>query len=49
MFGLGPTEIVIILVIFVIVFGAGKLPSVLGDIGKSLKIFKREIKDGNDE
>jgi TatA/E family protein of Tat protein translocase len=27
------------------VFGAGKLPSVLGDIGKGLRVFKKEVKE----
>jgi len=49
MFGLGPTEIVVILIVFVIVFGAGKLPSVLGDVGKGLRVFKKEVKDLDDK
>jgi sec-independent protein translocase protein TatA len=49
MFGIGPTELIIIAVIIMILFGAGKLPSVLGDLGKSLRIFKKEVKDLGDE
>jgi sec-independent protein translocase protein TatA len=44
MFGLGTTEMVIILVLVLIVFGAGKLPQVAKSLGKGV----REFKDGVD-
>jgi sec-independent protein translocase protein TatA len=40
MFGLGTTEMVIILVLVMIIFGAGKLPQVAGSLGKGLRNFK---------
>lgn len=40
MFGLGTTEMVIILVLVLIIFGAGKLPQVGGALGKGLREFK---------
>ena len=40
MFGLGHWEIILILVIILIVFGAGKLPKVAGEIAKGIKSFK---------
>ncbi|MBF0588747.1 MAG: twin-arginine translocase TatA/TatE family subunit [Magnetococcales bacterium] len=40
MFGLGTFEIIIILVIVLVIFGAGKLPKVMGDLGKGVKSFK---------
>lgn len=43
MFGLGFTEILVILVLVLILFGAGKLPEVMGDLGKGLKSFKDEM------
>ena len=43
MFGLGFSEILIILVLVLILFGAGKLPQVMGDFGKGLKSFKDEM------
>ena len=49
MFGLGTTELIIILVLVMIVFGAGKLPSVGGALGKGLRNFKAGIKEGNEE
>ncbi len=39
-FGMGTQEMVIILVIVLIVFGAGKLPEVMGQFGKGIKSFK---------
>jgi sec-independent protein translocase protein TatA len=48
MFGLGATELVIILVLVLIIFGAGKLPQVGGALGKGLRNFKLGIKE-NDE
>ena len=49
MFGLGTTELIIILVLVMIIFGAGKLPQVGGALGKGLRNFKDGVKDGKDE
>lgn len=40
MFGFGTTEMMIILVLVLIVFGAGKLPQVAGSLGKGVRNFK---------
>lgn len=45
MFGLGMPELIVIMVIAVIIFGAGKLPEIGGAIGKSIKSFKKSIKE----
>ena len=45
MLGLGPTELVIILVIVLVIFGAGKLPQVFGSFGKGIREF-REASEG---
>ena len=47
--GLGIPELAIILLIVLIFFGAGKLPQVLGQMGKGVKAFKDGMKDGEDE
>ncbi|HMA66691.1 MAG TPA: twin-arginine translocase TatA/TatE family subunit [Desulfosalsimonadaceae bacterium] len=41
MFGIGMPELIIILVIILIVFGAGKLPEIGSGIGKGIKNFKK--------
>ena len=51
--GLGATELILIVVIVLIIFGAGKLPKVMSDLGKGVKSFKdaakEEEKKANDE
>jgi sec-independent protein translocase protein TatA len=42
MFGLGWQELVIVLVIIMIIFGAGKLPEVAKSLGQGVKEFKQE-------
>ena len=49
MFGLGMPELIIILVIIVIIFGAGKLPEIGSGIGKGIKNFKKATNDRPEE
>ncbi|MCA9859356.1 MAG: twin-arginine translocase TatA/TatE family subunit [Thermomicrobiales bacterium] len=44
---LGWQELVIVLIIVVIIFGAGKLPEIGGAMGKSIKEFKKESEEVN--
>lgn len=48
MFGFGMPELIVILVIVLVVFGAGRLPEIGSALGKSIKNFKRAT-DGKDE
>jgi len=48
MFGLGATELGIILVIVVILFGARRLPEIGAGVGKAIKNFKAGI-SGEDQ
>ena len=39
---------IIVLLVVVIVFGAGKIPRVMGDVAKGIKSFKAGLKDDDD-
>jgi len=41
MFGIGMTELIIILVIILVIFGANKLPEIGAGMGKAIKNFKK--------
>ena len=41
----GPTELIIVLVIVLIIFGAGKLPEIGTALGKGIKNFKKTTKE----
>ncbi len=42
---IGLPQILIILVLVLILFGAGKLPKVMGDIGRGIKSLKKELNE----
>ncbi len=48
MFGIGMPELLIILVIILIIFGAGKLPEIGGAIGKGIRNFKNSFQETNE-
>jgi sec-independent protein translocase protein TatA len=48
MLGLGWQELVIVLVIIMIIFGAGKLPEVARSLGQGVKEFKQESTGATD-
>ena len=48
MFGFGMPELIIILVIVMVVFGAGRLPEIGNALGKSIRNFKKAT-EGKDE
>ena len=47
---LGPTELIIILVIVIVLFGVGRISKIGGEMGKGLRAFKEGINpDGEKE
>jgi sec-independent protein translocase protein TatA len=49
MFGIGMPELIIILIIILIIFGAGKLPEIGSGIGRGIKNFKKATKESPEE
>jgi len=47
--GIGMTELIIILVIVLVIFGAGKLPEVGSALGKGIKNFKSSVNDSRED
>jgi len=45
---LRPWHIIVVALVFVVLFGAKRLPDSAKSVAKSLKIFKSELKDEND-
>lgn len=45
MFGLGWTEILLILLVIVVIFGAKRLPEIGSGLGKGITNFKKAMKD----
>ena len=47
LFGLGMTEILIILLLVLLLFGGRRIPELLRGLGRGIKDFKEEMKDGD--
>ncbi len=48
MFGLGTTELIILLAILVLLFGSSKLPQLGAGLGQGIRNFKKSIKGDRD-
>ncbi len=48
-FGLGGTELIVILVIILLLFGGAKLPALAKGLGQSVKEFKNASKDDDEK
>lgn len=46
---LGPTELIIILLIVVLLFGVGRLGRLGGELGRGIREFRRGVTEGDDE
>lgn len=46
---LGPTELIIILVIVIVLFGAGRIGKIAGELGSGIRAFKDGMQSSNEE
>ena len=44
-FRMGPTELIIILVIVLVLFGVGRIGKIGGELGKGIRAFREGVKD----
>lgn len=49
LFALGPTEIILILLIVVLLFGGKKIPELMRGLGKGIKEFKEGANEGENK
>ncbi|OJW47776.1 MAG: Sec-independent protein translocase TatA [Alphaproteobacteria bacterium 41-28] len=47
--GLSLSHLLIVLVAVLVVFGAGRLPSIMKDLARGLKSFKEGLRDGEEK
>ncbi len=45
MFGMGFGELLVVLVIVLLVFGPGRLPEMMGSLGKGVQEFKKGLRE----
>ncbi len=46
---IGPVGIILIAVVILVMFGRGKISSLMGEVGKGITSFKKGINDGKNE
>ena len=46
---IGPMGLVLITVVVLVLFGRGKISSMMGEVGKGITSFKRGVEDGRKE
>ena len=46
---LGPTELIIILVIVIVLFGVGRISKIAGELGTGIRSFKEGLQGDEDE
>jgi sec-independent protein translocase protein TatA len=49
MLGLSPTELIIVLVIIVLLFGVGRISKIAGELGSGVRSFREGLKGDEDE
>lgn len=45
----GPTELIIILVIVILLFGVGRIGKIAGELGSGIRAFKKGVQGENEE
>jgi TatA/E family protein of Tat protein translocase len=48
MFGLGTQELLLILLVIILLFGARKIPEIARGLGRSIGEFKKGVRDSNE-
>ena len=46
---LGPTELIIILVIIIVLFGAGRISKIAGELGQGIREFRKGLSGEEDK
>lgn len=46
---MGPWQILVIAIVVLVLFGRGKISSLMGEVGKGITSFKKGIKEGTEE
>jgi sec-independent protein translocase protein TatA len=49
MLDFGPAELLIVLAIVIVLFGAGRLADIGGGLGRGIREFRKELRDGHDD
>ncbi len=49
MFGMGPTELILIFLAILLLFGAKRIPEIAQGLGKGIREFKKTMKETTDE
>jgi sec-independent protein translocase protein TatA len=49
MAGLGPTELIIILVIVLVLFGVGRIGRIAGELGGGIRAFRENLQSDDDK
>lgn len=46
---MGPWQLLLIAAVVLVLFGRGKVSSLMGEVGKGITAFKKGVKDGSEE
>jgi sec-independent protein translocase protein TatA len=49
MHAMGPLQLIVIAAVVLVLFGRGKVSSLMGEVGKGISAFKKGVSDGQSE